>query len=79
MTIVQNEGPICWKFVVPNEAATGHEEVVLSVQGIISQKDLPPVMIRYAVNTRHLGLAPLLTKSTAQMIGRGHLSVKVCN
>lgn len=55
MTIVQNEGPICWKFVVPNEAATGHEEVVLSVQGIISQKDLPPVMIRYAVNTRHLG------------------------
>lgn len=42
-----NECPKYWRFVVStSDIAADQEELVLSIQGVIVQKDLPPVIKR---------------------------------
>ena len=38
--------PRCWRFITSNGDSAEQEELVLSVQGIITQMDLPPVTRR---------------------------------
>ena len=49
-----SEQPKSWKFIVPNTDVTEQEEVVLSVQGIITHTDLPPFTKRYANKWLHI-------------------------
>jgi hypothetical protein len=43
---VLNEKPKFWRFI-QNSGGTQQEELVLRMQGVITQKDLPPLLKRY--------------------------------
>jgi hypothetical protein len=43
---VLNEKPTYWRLVIPTTEASQSEELVLSMQGVITSKDLPPVVKR---------------------------------
>jgi hypothetical protein len=45
---VLNTNPPGWIFTVPDERGLEHEELVVRLQGVIAQKELPPVTVRYA-------------------------------
>jgi hypothetical protein len=41
---VLNEKPTYWRLTIPISEAAQSEELVLSMQGVITSKDLPPVL-----------------------------------
>ena len=41
---ILNESPTYWRLVVPGSDATQVDELVLTLQGVIASKDLPPVL-----------------------------------
>jgi hypothetical protein len=41
---VLNEKPTYWRLVIPNAESDQSEELVLSMQGVITNKELPPVL-----------------------------------
>jgi hypothetical protein len=41
--------PRCWKMVDASTAPDNSEEIVFSMQGVITLKDLPPIMNRYVL------------------------------
>ncbi|KIM72038.1 hypothetical protein PILCRDRAFT_82231 [Piloderma croceum F 1598] len=41
-----NEKPTYWRLTVPTSEVTQSEELVLSMQGVIVNKDLPPILIK---------------------------------
>ena len=43
-----NANPPGWIFTVPDEQGIEHKEFVVGLQGVIVQKKLPPVTVRYA-------------------------------
>jgi hypothetical protein len=43
---VLNEKPTYWRLTIPSMDETQKEELVLSMQGVILNKDLPPVLKR---------------------------------
>jgi hypothetical protein len=43
---VLNEKPTYWRLVIPTTEASQSEELVLSMQGVITSKDLPPMLKR---------------------------------
>ena len=53
--VMQVDKPRSWKIVGSEEVKSGHDEVVLSFQGVVVQKSLPPVMNRMYVGllSRH--------------------------
>ena len=44
---VLNEKPTYWRLTIPTSEATQSEELVLSMQGVIVNKDLPPVLKKW--------------------------------
>jgi len=46
--IVSNVSPTYYSFSMADEDASECQEVVFTIQGIISKKDLPPIVTRYA-------------------------------
>jgi len=44
---VFNTNPPGWILTIPGECDLEHEEFVVRLQGVIVQKALPPVMVRY--------------------------------
>ena len=47
--VTQVDKPRSWKIVASEEVESGHDEVVLSFQGVVVQKSLPPVINRMYV------------------------------
>ena len=45
---VLKTNPPGWIFTIPSERDLEHEEFVVRLQGVIAQKELPPVTVRYA-------------------------------
>jgi hypothetical protein len=45
---VLNTNPPGWIFTIPSEHDLEQEEFVVRFQGVIAQKELPPVIVRYA-------------------------------
>jgi hypothetical protein len=43
---VPNEKPTYWRLTVPTSEVTQTEELVLSMQGVIVNKDLPPMLTK---------------------------------
>jgi hypothetical protein len=43
---ILNEKPTYWRLTVPTSESTQIEELVLSMQGVIVNKDLPPILIK---------------------------------
>ena len=41
-----NEKPNCWRLTIPTSDMTQSEELVMSMQGVIVGKDLPPLLKR---------------------------------
>ena len=41
---VPNKKPTNWRLVIPGSDVAQVEELVLSIQGVITSKDLPPVL-----------------------------------
>jgi hypothetical protein len=44
---VWNANPPGWIFTIPGEQGLEHEEFVVRLQGVIAQKELPPITIKY--------------------------------
>jgi hypothetical protein len=44
---VFNTNPPGWILTIPGECDLEHEEFVVRLQGVIVQKEFPPVMVRY--------------------------------
>lgn len=67
--LVMSESPKCWRFIVPNEDASENEELVLSLQGIISHKDLPPILRRCVSIFILMNIDPTFPQSWWQKAG----------
>jgi hypothetical protein len=72
-----SEQPKSWKFIVPNTNVTEQEEVVLSVQGIITHMDLPPFTKWYA--DRRLCTCHHLTKCNQHYEMNARLPASECS
>jgi hypothetical protein len=46
---VLNDKPTYWWLTIPTSDAGQSEELVLSMQGVITNKDLPPVLHKYKI------------------------------
>ena len=44
---VWNANPPGWIFTIPGEQGLEHKEFVVRLQGVIAQKELPPITVKY--------------------------------
>ena len=50
---VLNEKPTYWRLTVPTSEVTQTEELVLSMQGVIVNKDLPPMLMKWVISSSY--------------------------
>ena len=46
---VLNHKPMIWRLTIPSSGDLQNQELVLSIQGVIAAKDLPPITNRYVI------------------------------
>ncbi|KIM79399.1 hypothetical protein PILCRDRAFT_74520 [Piloderma croceum F 1598] len=72
MQFLKVEKPHSWKIVKSSEAETDTEELVLSFQGVIVSKTLPPFKTKVAANKKHF------LRQSVQLTGLSTPSFQTC-
>lgn len=76
---VLNEKPTYWRLTIPGSDTSESEELVWTIQGVIVNKDLPPVLNRYFMIISDLSQTDLPSVGSESMNDNRHLFVRVCS